>query len=155
MPSIIMHFEMFPVLSKHLQSVFKSKECKSEQGACVLTIFHVYFQKRVWLLFQVKQLKKLLRSRLCVYVCGPTLSDSIDTQVVRYCLLASLLHFLWIHSYLWGPVFVDCQHFAGLLDVILWATDLLHYNARQFITLLNVCEDSNPWVRVTHEIHKH
>ncbi|XP_078312301.1 uncharacterized protein LOC111099612 isoform X1 [Crassostrea virginica] len=33
--------------------------------------------------YAVKQLKKLLRSRLCVYVCGPTLSDSINTQVVR------------------------------------------------------------------------
>ena len=37
-------------------------------------------------------------------------------------------------------------------DVISWVTGLLHYNARQFITLLNVCKDVNLWVSVAHEI---
>ena len=40
-------------------------------------------------------------------------------------------------------------------DVISWVTGFRHYNARQFITSLNVCGDVNSWVRVTHEIHEH
>ena len=32
---------------------------------------------------------------------------------------------------------------------------LLHYNARQFITLINIRWDVNSWVRVTDEIHEH
>ena len=32
-------------------------------------------------------------------------------------------------------------------DVISWVTGLLHYNARQFITLLNIRWDVNSWVR--------
>ena len=32
---------------------------------------------------------------------------------------------------------------------------MLHYNARQFITLLKVHGEVNSWVRVTHEIHEH
>ena len=39
--------------------------------------------------------------------------------------------------------------------VILWVTALLHYNASQFITLLNVPGDVNSLVRVTHKIHEH
>ena len=39
--------------------------------------------------------------------------------------------------------------------VISWVTGLLHYNARQFITLLNVHGDINSWVGVTHKIHEH
>ena len=30
--------------------------------------------------------------------------------------------------------------------VISWVTDLLHYNARQFISFLNFCGDVNSWV---------
>mgnify|MGYP003691309865 CR=1 FL=1 len=33
-------------------------------------------------------------------------------------------------------------------------TDLLHHNARQFISLLNFCGDVNSWLRGTHEIHE-
>lgn len=33
--------------------------------------------------YAVKQLKKLLRSSLCVYICGPTVCDSINTNTIR------------------------------------------------------------------------
>ena len=39
-------------------------------------------------------------------------------------------------------------------DVNSWVTGLLHYNVRQFITLLYVHGDVNSWGKVTHEIHK-
>ena len=40
-------------------------------------------------------------------------------------------------------------------DVISWVTGLRQYNARQFITSLNICGDINWWVRVTYKIHEH
>ena len=40
-------------------------------------------------------------------------------------------------------------------DIISWATGLIHYNARRFITLFKVRGDVSSWVRVTHEIHEH
>ena len=40
-------------------------------------------------------------------------------------------------------------------DVVLWITALLHYNARQLYTLLNIRGDITSWVRVIHEIIKH
>ena len=40
-------------------------------------------------------------------------------------------------------------------DVISWVTGLLHYNAKQFITLLNVHEYVNSWERVPNKINKH
>ena len=51
-----------------------------------------------------------------------------------------------------GLMFVDYQKI-----VCSWGsdfTDLLHYNARQFISLLNFCGDVNSWLRGTHEIHE-
>ena len=38
-------------------------------------------------------------------------------------------------------------------DVISLVTGLLHYNARQFITLLNVYGDVSLWVHLIHKIH--
>ena len=66
-------------------------------------------------------------------------------------------------------MFVDCQNFASQcgrcfvvdlfiafsVDIVSWVTNLLHYNAGQLITLLNVRGDVNWWFRVTHEIHGH
>lgn len=40
-------------------------------------------------------------------------------------------------------------------EVIAWVTGWLIYNVRLCITLLNVREGVNSWVRVTHEILKH
>ena len=44
-----------------------------------------------------------------------------------------------------------CSRIVNILlvceDVILWVTGLLHYNARQFITLLNIHGDLNSQVR--------
>ena len=40
-------------------------------------------------------------------------------------------------------------------DVVLWITGLLHYNARQLCTLINIHGDVTSWVRVIHEIIKH
>ena len=54
---------------------------------------------------------------------------------------------------------IQCSWMVNILLVrgneILWVTGLLHNNARQFISLLNVLGDVNSWVRVTHEIHEH
>ena len=48
-------------------------------------------------------------------------------------------------------MFVDCQNFSGLWEIILLVTGLMHYNARQFITLFKVRGDVDLWVRVNHE----
>ena len=55
-------------------------------------------------------------------------------------------------TYSWGPMFVDCQHFAGW-----WRRHFVGKwcEALQCITSLNVHGDVNLWVRVTHEIHEH
>ena len=62
---------------------------------------------------------------------------------------------LWNHSYLLGPMCVDCQILLVCEDKISWVTGLLHYNERQFISSLNHHRDVNLWVRLTHEIHEH
>ena len=47
---------------------------------------------------------------------------------------------LWNHSYSLWSKFMDCQSRILLAsgDFISWVIGLLHYKARQFITLLNV-----------------
>ena len=47
------------------------------------------------------------------------------------------------------------QILLGRWGVISWVTGLLHYNARQFICLLIVRGDLNPWVRITYKINEH
>ena len=47
--------------------------------------------------------------------------------------------------------FEDCQK----RDVIFWVIGLKHYNAGQFITLLNIRGDVNSWVRENQKIHEH
>ena len=48
-------------------------------------------------------------------------------------------------------MFVDCQHFSGLWEIILLVTGIMHYNARQFITLFKVRGDVDLWVKVNPE----
>ena len=60
---------------------------------------------------------------------------------------------LWNHSYSWGPVFVDCQNFAGS-----WGHNFMDnsFVASQYKTIhCFVWGNTNSWLRVTHEIHKH
>ena len=56
-------------------------------------------------------------------------------------------------------LFVVCVNVKKQLlfrrDIISWVTGLLHFNTRQFITLLNVSEDVNSWLRVPYEVHEH
>ena len=65
---------------------------------------------------------------------------------------------MWINAYSWGPMFVDCKHFAGSCT---WGRNFVgnwfvHYNyTGLFLTLLNVRRDVNSLVRVTPEIHEH
>ena len=64
------------------------------------------------------------------------------------------LHILlavWYHvNFLeWSTVesfFHSLEGRGGAMFMILWVTDLLHYNARQFISLLNFCGDVISWV---------
>ena len=53
----------------------------------------------------------------------------------------------------------QCSRIVKILlvreNVMSWVPGLLHYNARQFITLFNVREDVNSWVRVTLEIYEY
>ena len=59
--------------------------------------------------------------------------------------------FTTVESYLLvGAICVDCQN-LDRGSVISWVTGSLTYNARQFITLLNVCGNVNSWVSVPHE----
>ena len=64
-----------------------------------------------------------------------------------------LVEMLWNHTYSWG----QCSWISKILlvrgEVISWLTGLWHYNARKFISSLNVRWDVNLWVRVTHEIY--
>ena len=46
-------------------------------------------------------------------------------------------HLLWIHSYLWRPMFVDYQILLVHWDVILWITSFVYYTIWPFITLLH------------------
>lgn len=48
-------------------------------------------------------------------------------------------------------MFVDCQK----KYVVSWVTSLVHYDARQFVTLLNDLMDVNSWVRILQESHEH
>ena len=60
---------------------------------------------------------------------------------------------LWNHSYSWGPVFMDCQNFAGL-----WGRNFMgnRFVASQYKTIRYfVWGNVNSWLRVTQEIHKH
>ena len=71
--------------------------------------------------------------------------------IVGLCSFFCQLQVLWNHSYSLGIIKILLVQ--G--DVISWVTGLLHFSARQFMTLLNVCGDINSWVSVTHKIHEH
>ena len=79
-----------------------------------------------------------------------TCSCDFDSGTTKY-----LYELLWNHTYSWGPMFVDSQNLASSWGLNLWITGFGCYNARQFITSLNVSGDVNSRVRVTHEIHEH
>ena len=53
----------------------------------------------------------------------------------------------------WGQCAWIVEYLLVCGDVSSWVTGLLNYNARQSITLLNICWEVNSWVRVTHGIH--
>ena len=64
-----------------------------------------------------------------------------------------------VNSWVTGLLHYNARQFSTLLDVHgdvnSWVTGLLHYNAGQFITLLNVHGDVNSWVNVTHVFLEH
>ena len=72
----------------------------------------------------------------------------------RLLLLNCLLHYVQLqdHFYSYDSWKVKILLVGG--DVISWITGLLHYNTRQFISLLNICGDMNSWIRVSHGIHE-
>ena len=56
------------------------------------------------------------------------------------------------YTYLWGTMFVDCQHFAGW-----WRCHFVGNwcEALQCNPTLNIHGDVNLWVRMSHEIHEY
>ena len=63
---------------------------------------------------------------------------------------------LWNHSYSWGPMFVECQNFAGSYGFNLVGNWFVALQCKTiFITLLNVRGGVYSWVKLTHEIHEH
>ena len=53
-----------------------------------------------------------------------------------------------------GPLFVDCQNFAGLLGCNFVCNWFVALRCKSAIILLNVRGDVNSWVRVTREIQE-
>ena len=67
------------------------------------------------------------------------------------CIHLKIFYLLWNHPYSWGPMFVDCQNFAGSLGRY-WFVPLqcktIHY-------IVKLRGNVNPCVRVTPEIYEH
>ena len=61
---------------------------------------------------------------------------------------------LWNHAYSWGQICVYCQN-KDFGSVISWVTGSLTYDARQFITLLNVCGNVNSYPTKSMNIKPH
>ena len=100
--------------------------------------FHIFF---LWYLLRMIFIKNTI-SIILLSVMSST----------RLLLLNCLLHYVQLqdHFYSYDSWKVKILLVGG--DVISWITGLLHYNTRQFISLLNICGDINSWVRVSHEI---
>ena len=78
--------------------------------------------------------------------CNIVTKRGVKKTMVYYC------EIILIH---WGQCAWIVEFLLVCGDVSSWVTGLLDYNARQSISLLNICWEVNSWVRVTHGIQKH